>query len=136
MNTNHKRKEVRKVTTKKWYTLKEAQRILDLSPVWVRRMTKQGKLGKVSKDVLGRILIDSKEVEKKLKSLEEKRSQKVKSSNNYVPPSLKAVNIIRRAIKLDNKLDKASKDLFLKTLARYEELFKARLEVIRKERGR
>lgn len=119
---------------KGWMTLKETWMLLDLSPVWVRRMTKQGKLGKVKRDLAGRILVSEENVLAYRTELEAKRARPVGERKSRVP-SLQSVGIISRAVANDTELSEESREEFLKALQRYEEFFKARLQAIRSDRA-
>lgn len=120
---------------KGWMTLKETWLLLDLSPVWVRRMTKQGKLGEVRRDLAGRILIQEENVLAYREELEAKRARPIGERKSRVP-SLQAVGIISRAVQNDPDLSEEQRKEFLNALERYQTFFTARLEAIRAERAR
>jgi len=115
-------------------TLKETWMLLDLSPVWVRRMTKQGKLGEVKRDLAGRILVREENVLTYRTELEAKRARPVGERKSRVP-SLQAIGIISRAVANDPELAEETRMEFLQALRRYEDFFKERLEAIRSERA-
>jgi len=116
-------------------TLKEATKILDLSPVWVRRMAKQGDLGELTRDPAGRILLPAGAVNAKRAELEAKYEKARNRQSNYIPPSLKAVDIIKRAVENDGELKAKEKAHFLERLAAYRAFYEERLESIRAGRA-
>lgn len=118
-----------------WLTLKQTRQILDLSPVWVRRMVKQGKLGDYRRDPAGRILVSKDRVLEKQAELEEKwRKQREGGNTPSRVPSLQSCDIIARAVENDGELTDEEKAKFVGRIEAYRQFFTARLEAIRSER--
>jgi len=118
-----------------WMTLKETQRVLDLSPVWVRRMVKQGKLGEYRRDPAGRILVSAERVLEKRAALEEKWAKQLSGDKGPSRvPSLQACDIIGRAVENDDELTDEERARFQERIEAYRQFFTERLEVLRNSR--
>lgn len=121
-----------------WYSISDTCRILQLSPVWVRRQIKQSKFKKTKK-VDGKWWISKESILTKLEYLEEKDTRLEKRSRgeettSYQVPSIKSCFIIRRRVKEDTELTDQQRELFLERIDSYEEFFTTRLSKIREER--
>lgn len=119
---------------KRPYTLREATTYLDLSPLWVRRMVKKGIIK--AEKVDGKWMLDATSVEDKKKALKEKyKKQELRRQGllqrEYLPPSLKSVQMIRRKVIADEGLTNEERNLFLERLDRYEAEYQADLEARR-----
>jgi len=120
-----------------WMTLIEAEEFLELSAVYVRRLTQEGRFEGVTRDITGRWWIPNASIVEYRQYLDDKYAKRERKRLGlekapYEPPSLRGVHIIKSRVMLDTKLGDSVRIVFLEALDRYERAIEADL---RERRG-